>query len=36
MQRIKPKHAPPVEPDPEIEKRVDALGAHGGPLYGII
>ncbi|HMS51538.1 MAG TPA: UbiD family decarboxylase, partial [Chitinophagales bacterium] len=34
--RIKPHHAPPLEPDPEIEKRVDALGAKGGPLHGII
>ncbi|MBK8678954.1 MAG: UbiD family decarboxylase [Sphingobacteriales bacterium] len=34
--RIKPDHAPPLEPDPEIEKRVDALGAKGGPLHGII
>jgi len=34
--RIKPNHAPPVEDDPGIEKRVDALGAPGGPLHGII
>jgi 4-hydroxy-3-polyprenylbenzoate decarboxylase len=34
--RIKPHHAPPLEEDPEITRRVDALGAPGGPLYGII
>jgi 4-hydroxy-3-polyprenylbenzoate decarboxylase len=34
--RLKPHHAPPLEEDPEIEKRVDALGASGGPLHGII
>ncbi|MCC6448472.1 MAG: 3-octaprenyl-4-hydroxybenzoate carboxy-lyase, partial [Chitinophagaceae bacterium] len=34
--RIKPHHAPPLEKDPEIEKRVDALGAKGGSLHGII
>ncbi|MBX9655568.1 UbiD family decarboxylase, partial [bacterium] len=34
--RIKPHHAPPLESDPEIEKRVDALGAQGRPLHGII
>jgi len=34
--RIKPHHAPPLELDPEIEKKVDALGAAGGPLHGII
>ncbi len=34
--RIKTFHAPPLEDDPEIEKRVDALGAPGGPLHGII
>jgi 4-hydroxy-3-polyprenylbenzoate decarboxylase len=34
--RIKPHHAPPLEDDPEIEKRVDALGAPGGPLHGMI
>jgi 4-hydroxy-3-polyprenylbenzoate decarboxylase len=34
--RIKPHHAPPLMDDPEIEKRVDALGAPGGPLHGII
>jgi 4-hydroxy-3-polyprenylbenzoate decarboxylase len=34
--RIKPHHAPPLIDDPEIERRVDALGAPGGPLHGII
>ncbi len=34
--RIKPHHAPPLVDDPEIEKRVDALGAKGQPLHGII
>jgi len=34
--RRKPHHAPPLEDDPEIEKRVDALGAPGGPLHGIL
>jgi 4-hydroxy-3-polyprenylbenzoate decarboxylase len=34
--RIKPHHAPPLIKDPEIEKRVDALGVKGKPLFGII
>ncbi|WP_165065616.1 UbiD family decarboxylase [Paludisphaera rhizosphaerae] len=34
--RIKPHHAPPLEDDPEVEKRVDRLAAPGGPLHGII
>lgn len=34
--RIKPHHAPPLESDPAIEKRVDALGAKGGVLHGLI
>ena len=34
--RIKPHHAPPLVDDPAIEKRVDELGAPGGPLHGII
>jgi 4-hydroxy-3-polyprenylbenzoate decarboxylase len=34
--RIKPHHAPPLIKDPEIEKRVDALGVKGRSLYGII
>ncbi len=34
--RIKPHHAPPLEEDPAVTKRVDALAARGGPLHGII
>lgn len=34
--RIKPHHAPPLENDPAIERRVDQLGAPGGPLHGIL
>lgn len=34
--RLKTYHAPPLEMDPEVEKRVDALAAPGGPLYGRI
>lgn len=34
--RLKSYHAPPLESDPEIERRVDALGAPGGPLQNII
>ena len=31
--RIKPHHAPPVEKDPETEKRIDKLFEKGGSLY---
>lgn len=34
--RCKPHHAPPLVDDPAVEGRVDALGAAGGPLHGII
>ena len=34
--RIKPHHAPLLINDPEIEKRVDALGTKGKSLFGII
>jgi 4-hydroxy-3-polyprenylbenzoate decarboxylase len=34
--RVKSQHAPPLEESPEISRRVDALGARGGPLYKII
>ncbi|MEO6809271.1 MAG: UbiD family decarboxylase [Isosphaeraceae bacterium] len=34
--RTKPHHAPPLIDDPEVERRVDALGAPGGPLHGIL
>jgi 4-hydroxy-3-polyprenylbenzoate decarboxylase len=30
--RIKPHHAPPLESDPDVVRRVDALAARGGPL----
>ncbi len=33
--RIKPHHAPLLEEDPEIARRVEALAAPGGPLHGI-
>jgi 4-hydroxy-3-polyprenylbenzoate decarboxylase len=33
--RTKPHHAPPLEPDPEVARRVDQLAAPGGPLHGI-
>ena len=34
--RVKPHHAPPLVDDPAVEARVDALGAPGGPLHGVI
>lgn len=34
--RRKPHHAPDLIKDPAVEARVDALGASGGPLHGII
>ena len=34
--RLKPHHAPPLVEDSEITRRVDALAAPGGPLFGII
>ena len=34
--RMKPQHAPVLELDPEVEKSVDALGAKGASLHGII
>jgi len=34
--RSKPHHAPLLIADPAIERRVDLLGAPGGPLHGII
>lgn len=33
--RIKPHHAPPLEDDPAVTKRVDELAAPGGPLHGL-
>ncbi|HEY1008952.1 MAG: UbiD family decarboxylase [Daejeonella sp.] len=34
--RIKPHHAPLLIKDPEVEKKVDALGSKGGSLSGIV
>ncbi|QDU37231.1 4-hydroxybenzoate decarboxylase subunit C [Maioricimonas rarisocia] len=34
--RIKPHHAPPLIEDPEVTRRVDQLGAPGGPLHGVL
>jgi 4-hydroxy-3-polyprenylbenzoate decarboxylase len=34
--RLKPHHAPPLEEDRAVAKRVDALAAPGGPLHGLI
>ena len=34
--RAKPHHAPALIDDPEISRRVDRLGAPGGPLHGIL
>jgi 4-hydroxy-3-polyprenylbenzoate decarboxylase len=34
--RMKPHHAPPLESDADVERRVDRLGTAGGSLYGII
>jgi 4-hydroxy-3-polyprenylbenzoate decarboxylase len=33
--RSKPHHAPPLEPDPQVSARVDALAVQGGPLAGL-
>jgi len=33
--RIKPHHAAPLEMDPAVLRRVDALAAKGGPLHGL-
>jgi 4-hydroxy-3-polyprenylbenzoate decarboxylase len=34
--RTKPHHAPALEEDAAVTRRVDALAAPGGPLYGIL
>ncbi len=34
--RTKTHHAPPLEEDPAVTRRVDALAAPGGPLHGIL
>jgi len=33
--RIKPHHAPPLETDKAIEKKIDRLFDKGGSLYGL-
>jgi 4-hydroxy-3-polyprenylbenzoate decarboxylase len=33
--RIKPHHAPPLLDDADVERKVDALAAPGGPLHGV-
>ncbi len=33
--RIKPHHAPPLEPDPRVVAKVEGLAAKGGPLHGL-
>ncbi|HEY5311791.1 MAG TPA: UbiD family decarboxylase, partial [Pirellulales bacterium] len=34
--RVKPHHAPPLESDPDVVRRVEALAVRGGPLCGVI
>jgi 4-hydroxy-3-polyprenylbenzoate decarboxylase len=34
--RKKPHHAPTLEPDPLVSRRVDLLAQRGGPLHGLI
>jgi 4-hydroxy-3-polyprenylbenzoate decarboxylase len=34
--RIKPHHAPPVEKDPETEKKINRVFEKGGSLYGVL
>ncbi|TWT32467.1 4-hydroxybenzoate decarboxylase subunit C [Posidoniimonas corsicana] len=33
--RIKPHHAPVLEEDPEVTKKIEAMAANGGPLSGL-
>jgi 4-hydroxy-3-polyprenylbenzoate decarboxylase len=33
--RSKPFHAPPLEDDPAVERKIDALAAPGAPLHGL-
>ena len=33
--RIKPHHAPPLDEDRNVTRRVDELGKRGGPLHGL-
>ena len=34
--RVKPFHAPILEDDPAVERRIDELGKKGGPLEGLV
>ncbi|MDL2267975.1 UbiD family decarboxylase, partial [Desulfovibrio sp. OttesenSCG-928-G15] len=34
--RMKAFHAPPLEDDPDVQKRIDTWGAPGGPLHGLV
>ncbi|MCM2266130.1 MAG: 3-octaprenyl-4-hydroxybenzoate carboxy-lyase, partial [Desulfuromonadales bacterium] len=34
--RRKAHHPAPLEDDPAVERRIDALGAPGGPLHGLV
>jgi 4-hydroxy-3-polyprenylbenzoate decarboxylase len=34
--RAKPHHAPALEKDPQVERRVDRLGARGASLHGLV
>ena len=34
--RIKTHHPAPLEDDPAVERRIDDLGAPGGPLHGLV
>ncbi|MDR3176672.1 MAG: UbiD family decarboxylase [Desulfovibrio sp.] len=34
--RAKPFHAPVLEEDPEVQRRIDDWGAPGGPLHGLV
>jgi 4-hydroxy-3-polyprenylbenzoate decarboxylase len=34
--RLKPHHAPVLEKDTDVEKRIDRLFSKGGSLFGVI
>ena len=34
--RRKSFHAPPLEDEPDVEKRIEALAVRGGPLHGLV
>jgi len=34
--RMKSFHAPPLEDDPDVERRIDVWAAPGGPLHGLV